>query len=85
MLRVLAPAGHLIYTDLIVPDWAARIGEKLAPRRAGYPTSAVLERLLTGKVEVVHLAKSPLLYEGVFLRVPTDQSPARPARPARAG
>ena len=47
MNRVMRPGGYLIYTDLVYPQWAARLGSsRMGARLAhayGFPTAAGLE------------------------------------------
>jgi len=45
-LRVLRPGGWLVYTDLLLPPWAARWGRRLAGRWAGFVTESGLRSAL---------------------------------------
>jgi ubiquinone/menaquinone biosynthesis C-methylase UbiE len=46
MIRVLKPGGHLIFADIVVHAWLARVGQYLLKDRLGFPTVATLDELL---------------------------------------
>ena len=46
MIRVLKPGGHLIFADIVVPPWLARVGQYLVKTKVGFPTVATLDEVL---------------------------------------
>lgn len=67
MIRVLKPNGYLIYSDLVFPGWAAAIGKRIVRKRAGFPTSTALDKVIEARrLSAIRLTKSPMQYEGIF-------------------
>jgi ubiquinone/menaquinone biosynthesis C-methylase UbiE len=69
MMRVLKPGGHLIYSDFILPLWAARLGDVWPGAQGGYATRRALDDLFTRNgLQVVHRLVWPTHFEGVFIK-----------------
>lgn len=70
MIRVTRPGGHLIYSDIALPVWAARVGRAVAAGHAGWVTPADIVALLRERaMRFVFERRAGLLYE-VIARVP---------------
>ena len=66
MVRVVKPGGHLIYADLIVPNWLANIGRRVT-KQTGFPTNDGLENLFNRcRLHKIHASITPLHYEVVL-------------------
>jgi SAM-dependent methyltransferase len=67
MIRVLKPNGHLIYADLIYPNWLAAIGLAVVGNRAGFPTSNALDSMFERHgLAKLHMSRSLVHYEAVL-------------------
>lgn len=67
MARVLAPGGRLIYTDFVVPRWAAAVGARLLGGSLGFPTRGEIEELVTRlRLEPVSAARALLNLDAVW-------------------
>jgi ubiquinone/menaquinone biosynthesis C-methylase UbiE len=72
MVRVLKPGGYVIYGDLVVPSWLARIGRSVAGGLAGFVTRAELDGFIRQQgLTVVQEAGRIASYEGVWRRPTT--------------
>ncbi|MCB0208781.1 MAG: class I SAM-dependent methyltransferase [Anaerolineae bacterium] len=66
MARVVKPGGHLIYADLIVPNWLADIGQQVM-KQTGFPTSDGLRNIFDRhQLHQVHALVTPFHYEVVL-------------------
>jgi hypothetical protein len=64
MIRVLKPGGYLIFADLAVPTWAARVGQYLTNSRLRFTTAVTLEEMLAqNKLLCRYKRYSPAHYE----------------------
>ena len=71
MVRVVKPGGWVIYGDLVVPRWLARLGESVAGGLAGFVTRADLDDFVHQHgLTVVQQAARSVSYEAVW-RKPT--------------
>lgn len=70
IIRVLKPKGHLVYADIVLPQWLASIGRTVLGTRAGFPTARALDALLTRHDLVpVRVSRSWGHYEAVAARL----------------
>ena len=69
MVRVLKPAGHLIYSDLVFPRWLVSLLRPVAGRHLGFPTTRGLNDFFeSAGLSEVRSRKSPTHYEVVCRR-----------------
>ena len=69
MARVVKPGGHLIYADLIAPNWLAQLGGRVM-KQTGFPTSDGLETLFRQRcLRPVHASITSMHYEVVLQKV----------------
>ena len=67
MLRVLKPGGYLIYADLMFPGLVATVGQAIAGRYAGFPSTTAIDAFVREhRLKQIHLSNAPLHFEGVF-------------------
>ncbi|MCB0167309.1 MAG: class I SAM-dependent methyltransferase [Anaerolineae bacterium] len=66
MVRVIRPGGHLIYADLIAPNWLAQLGQQVM-KQSGFPTGDGLETLFRQRhLRYIHASITPMHYEVVL-------------------
>jgi ubiquinone/menaquinone biosynthesis C-methylase UbiE len=67
MIRVLRPAGYLIYTDFIVPSWLAAVGRRLV-HFAGFPSMKQIESITSMSGTKVHQSRGGLRCDCIWLK-----------------
>lgn len=71
MARVLAPGGHLIYCDFVVPDRVAAAGARLIPE-LGWPAQARLRELAGGAgLTFVYERRRLVNYDAIWRKSPS--------------
>lgn len=66
MGRVIKPGGHLIYADLIAPNWLARFGRRIM-KQTGFPTRDGLGTLFRERcLRPIHASVTSMHYEVVL-------------------
>lgn len=65
--RVLAPGGHLIYSDLVYPAFLAEIGSALLGARGGFPTKDKISDFLNERsYSTIYRSSKVVSFTGVF-------------------
>lgn len=69
MVRVLRPGGYVIYGDLVVPSWLARLGRSVGGGLAGFVTRVELDGFIRQQgLTVIQEAARLASYEVVWRR-----------------